>query len=205
MPSHYITLVGQHALLLPLEHDHLEDLSKAASDGLLWELFFTTVPSPNTIASWFEKAMEQQTKDLARVFTVIDKERNQIIGSTRYCNMDSANKRLEIGYTWYAQTYQRSVFNTECKLLLLTHAFEIMDCNAVEFRTDWFNQRSQKAIERLGAKRDGVLRSHMILPDGRVRDTVVYSILKHEWPGVKANLQFKLSRDPSSSTHLSKS
>jgi RimJ/RimL family protein N-acetyltransferase len=117
-----------------------------------------------------------------------------VIGATRYCNIDSTNKRLEIGYTWYALSYQRSAINTECKLLLLTHAFEVLDCNAVEFRTDWFNQRSQKAIERLGAKRDGILRSHMILPDGRVRDTVVYSILKHEWAGVKANLEFKLKR-----------
>lgn len=197
MSSGSITLTGQHARLTPLSPDHLRDLQAAASDGRLWELFFTSVPSPENLTTWFKIAIEQRDKGLALAFTVFDQKLNRIIGSTRYCNIDSANKRLEIGYTWYAQSYQRSAINTECKLLLLTHAFEVLDCNAVEFRTDWFNQRSQKAIERLGAKRDGVLRSHMILPDGRVRDTVVYSILKHEWAGVKANLEFKLKRTPS--------
>jgi RimJ/RimL family protein N-acetyltransferase len=187
-------LTGQHARLAPLSQDHLNDLQDAASDGRLWELFFTSVPSPENLMTWFKVATEQRDKGLALPFTVFDQIKNKVIGATRYCNIDSTNKRLEIGYTWYAQSYQRSVINTECKLLLLTHAFEMLDCNAVEFRTDWFNQRSQKAIERLGAKRDGVLRSHMILPDGRVRDTVVYSILKHEWAGVKANLEFKLNR-----------
>ncbi|MFZ6817062.1 GNAT family N-acetyltransferase [Undibacterium sp. Ji22W] len=192
-----ITLTGQHARLTPLSQDHLNDLQAAASDGRLWELFFTSVPSPENLMTWFKIATEQSDKGLAMPFTVFDQIQNKVIGATRYCNIDSANKRLEIGYTWYAQSYQGSAINTECKLLLLTHAFEVLDCNAVEFRTDWFNQRSQKAIERLGAKRDGVLRSHMILPDGRVRDTVVYSILKHEWAGVKANLEFKLKRTPS--------
>nr|WP_315486644.1 GNAT family protein [uncultured Undibacterium sp.] len=187
-------LTGQHARLAPLSQDHLNDLQDAASDGRLWELFFTSVPSPENLMTWFKVATEQRDKGLALPFTVFDQIKNKVIGATRYCNIDSTNKRLEIGYTWYAQSYQRSAINTECKLLLLTHAFETLDCNAVEFRTDWFNQRSQKAIERLGAKRDGVMRSHMILPDGRVRDTVVYSILKHEWEGVKANLEFKLNR-----------
>jgi RimJ/RimL family protein N-acetyltransferase len=190
-------LTGQHARLAPLSQDHLNDLQDAASDGRLWELFFTSVPSPENLMTWFKVATEQRDKGLALPFTVFDQIKNKVIGATRYCNIDSTNKRLEIGYTWYAQSYQRSAINTECKLLLLTHAFETLDCNAVEFRTDWFNQRSQKAIERLGAKRDGVLRSHMILPDGRVRDTVVYSILKHEWAGVKANLEFKLNRTDS--------
>lgn len=197
MSPNRTTLAGQHALLVPLTQDHLNGLANAASDGQLWELFFTSVPAPDSMTIWFDNAMEQQEKGLAIPFTVFDQTLNKIIGSTRYCNIDNANKRLEIGYTWYAQSYQRSAINTECKLLLLTHAFEVLECNAVEFRTDWFNQRSQKAIERLGAKRDGVLRSHMILPDGRVRDTVVYSILKHEWPGVKANLEFKLKCAPS--------
>jgi RimJ/RimL family protein N-acetyltransferase len=194
MSPNSITLNGQRARLAPLSQDHLTDLQAAASDGHLWELFFTSVPSPENLTTWFKVAIEQQAKGLALPFTVFDQIQNKVIGATRYCNIDCANKRLEIGYTWYAQSYQRSAINTECKLLLLTHAFEMLDCNAVEFRTDWFNQRSQKAIERLGAKRDGVLRSHMILPDGRVRDTVVYSILKHEWEGVKANLEFKLNR-----------
>lgn len=191
-------MAGEHALIVSLSEEHLEGLVAAACDGQLWELFFTSVPAPDTINTWFTKAKQQQELGLAIPFTVMDKATNKIIGTTRYCNIDSNNKRLEIGYTWYAQSYQRSAINTECKLLLLTHAFEVLDCNAVEFRTDWFNQRSQKAIERLGAKRDGVLRSHMILPDGRVRDTVVYSILKHEWAGVKANLLFKLKQRPTS-------
>lgn len=204
MSTHNNQLTGKFAALMPLQREHLSGLAAAANDGKLWELFFTSVPAPETMTNWFDKAMEQKDKGLAIPFTVFDQSRQNILGSTRYCNIDIANKRLEIGYTWYAQSYQRSPINTECKLLLLTHAFEVLDCNAVEFRTDWFNQRSQKAIERLGAKRDGVLRSHMILPDGRVRDTVVYSILKHEWPGVKANLQFKLSRDPASFTNPTK-
>lgn len=185
-------LKGRWAQLSPLDRTHLPALETAASDGRLWELFFTSVPSPNSLETWFNTAMTLQEKALALPFVVVDAESNKVIGSTRYCNIDSANKRLEIGYTWYAASYQRSAINTECKLLLLTHAFEVLDCNAVEFRTDWFNHRSQAAIERLGAKRDGVLRSHTIMPDGRVRDTVVYSILKHEWEGVKANLAFKL-------------
>lgn len=185
-------LKGRWAQLLPLDRTHLTALEAAASDGRLWELFFTSVPAPHLMETWFSAAMTQQEKALALPFVVVDAETNKVIGSTRYCNIDSANKRLEIGYTWYAASYQRSAINTECKLLLLTHAFEVLDCNAVEFRTDWFNHRSQAAIERLGAKRDGVLRSHTIMPDGRVRDTVVYSILKHEWAGVKANLSFKL-------------
>ena len=118
----------------------------------------------------------------------------KIVGATRYCNIDQNHQRLEIGYTWYAKSAQRTAINTQCKLLLLSHAFEVLDCNAVEFRTDWFNHKSQTAIERLGAKRDGILRNHMILPDGRVRDTVVYSILKNEWLGVKMNLQYMLNK-----------
>ena len=127
-------------------------------------------------------------------FVIRENFSGNIVGSTRYCNVDAANKRLEIGYTWYAKRVQRTAINTECKLMLLRHAFEDLHCNAVEFRTDWFNQPSQRAIERLGAKRDGVLRNHTILPNGRVRDTVVYSILDSEWNGVRQNLTFKLER-----------
>ncbi len=192
MPPTQLALFGDHAQLLPLTQEHLPGLELAASDGRLWELFFTSVPSPEGMVHWYHTAREQQENGRALPFTIVDPKQNRIIGSSRFCNIDAANKRLEIGYTWYAASYQRTAVNTECKLLLLQHAFETLDCNAVEFRTDWFNKRSQAAIERLGAKRDGVLRSHMILPDGRVRDTVVYSILKHEWAGVKANLAFKL-------------
>ena len=127
-------------------------------------------------------------------YAVRDNKSGELVGSTRYLNIDAANRRLEIGGTWYAAHAQRTGINTECKLLLLTHAFEVLHCIAVEFRTDWFNQRSQAAIERLGAKRDGVLRNHRIMPDGRIRDTVCYSIISSEWPGVKINLRHKLDR-----------
>lgn len=185
-----ITLKGKHVTLEPLEQHHLTDIQAAAADGELWKLFFTSVPSPENTQNWLNIALEMQQQQKAVPFVIRENATGQIVGATRYCNMDINNKRLEIGYTWYAQRVQRSPVNTECKLLLLGHAFEEFGCIAVEFRTDWFNRRSQAAIERLGAKRDAVLRNHMILPDGRIRDTVVYSILNSEWAGVKKNLQY---------------
>lgn len=185
-----LTLRGKHVALEPLEQHHIADIQAAAADGELWKLFFTSVPSPENTQNWLNIALEMQQQQKAVPFVVRENTTGQIVGATRYCNMDMNNKRLEIGYTWYAQRVQRSPVNTECKLLLLGHAFEEFGCIAVEFRTDWFNRRSQAAIERLGAKRDAVLRNHMILPDGRIRDTVVYSILNSEWAGVKKNLQY---------------
>lgn len=185
-----MTLKGKHVTLEALEQHHLADVQAAAADGELWKLFFTSVPSPDNTQNWLNIALEMQQQQKAVPFVVRENATGQIVGATRYCNMDINNKRLEIGYTWYAQRVQRSPVNTECKLLLLGHAFEEFGCIAVEFRTDWFNRRSQAAIERLGAKRDAVLRNHMILPDGRIRDTVVYSILNSEWAGVKKNLQY---------------
>ncbi len=185
-----ISLKGKHVTLEPLEQHHLADIKLAAADGELWKLFFTSVPSPENTQNWLSIALDMQHQQKALPFVVRENETGQVVGATRYCNMDMNNKRLEIGYTWYAQRVQRSPVNTECKLLLLGHAFEEFGCIAVEFRTDWFNRRSQAAIERLGAKRDAVLRNHMILPDGRIRDTVVYSILNSEWAGVKRNLQY---------------
>ncbi|MES2036219.1 MAG: GNAT family protein [Pseudomonadota bacterium] len=185
-----ITLKGKHVTLEPLEQHHLTDIQAAAADGELWKLFFTSVPSPENTQNWLNIALEMQLQQKAVPFIIRENATGQIVGASRYCNMDINNKRLEIGYTWYAQRVQRSPVNTECKLLLLGHAFEEFGCIAVEFRTDWFNRRSQAAIERLGAKRDAVLRNHMILPDGRIRDTVVYSILNSEWAGVKKNLQY---------------
>ena len=185
-----ITLKGKHVTLEPLEQHHLTDIQAAVADGELWKLFFTSVPSPENTQNWLNIALEMQQQQKALPFIVRENATGQIVGATRYCNMDINNKRLEIGYTWYAQRVQRSPVNTECKLLLLGHAFQEFGCIAVEFRTDWFNRRSQAAIERLGAKRDAVLRNHMILPDGRIRDTVVYSILNSEWAGVKKNLQY---------------
>ncbi|MCX7219935.1 MAG: GNAT family protein [Burkholderiales bacterium] len=191
-----VRLSGSHVQLEPLTNEHLSAIQSAASDGELWKLFFTTVPSTANTQQWLDTALEMQRQEKAIPFAVRSLLSGEIIGSTRYCNIDQNNKRLEIGYTWYAKRVQRSAVNTECKLLLLSHAFEVLSCNAVEFRTDWFNRASQAAIERLGAKRDGVLRNHTILPDGRVRDTVVYSILQNEWPGVKKNLQFMLNQYP---------
>lgn len=185
-----VTLKGHHVTLEPLGAQHLDEIRAAAADGELWKLFFTSVPAPQQTEQWLETALAMQRDSKAVPFAVRHNKSGKIIGSTRFCNIELAHRRVEIGYTWYAASMQRSAVNTECKLLLLSHAFEQWQCIAVEFRTDWFNKRSQAAIERLGAKRDGVLRSHMILPDGRVRDTVVYSILQHEWAGLKKNLQF---------------
>lgn len=189
-----VSLQGQIIDLVPLNASHIEGIKTAAADGALWQLFFTTVPSPALTQQWLDIALNAQQLGKALPFAVVRKTDGKIIGSTRYCNIDRANRRLEIGYTWYAQSMQRSGVNTECKHLLLTHAFEVLDCIAVEFRTDWFNRKSQAAIERLGAKRDGVLRNHTILPNGRIRDTVVYSILQNEWSGVKQNLEFLLNK-----------
>lgn len=194
MQCHPFTIQGQHVRLEPLTQDNLSEIQAAAADGELWNLFFTSVPTFEQTQQWLSLALEMQEQQKAIPFVVKNMADGRIVGATRYCNIDHHHKRLEIGYTWYAKSVQRSGINTECKLLLLTHAFETFDCNAVEFRTDWFNHKSQAAIERLGAKRDGVLRNHMILPDGRVRDTVVYSILQNEWPGVKKNLQYMLNK-----------
>ena len=183
-------LTGCHVTLEPLTQAHLEEIRAAAADGELWKLFFTSVPAPEQTQQWLDTALSMQQEAKAVPFAIRHNVSGKIIGSTRFCNIDLKNRRAEIGYTWYARSMQRSPVNTECKYLLLTHAFEQWQCIAVEFRTDWFNKRSQAAIERLGAKRDGVLRNHMILPDGRIRDTVVYSVLQSEWAGVKQNLAF---------------
>lgn len=188
-----VTLQGRHATLEPLAHSHADGLRLAVADGELWKLWFTTVPSPDGVRAYIEQLLAQREQEKAFAFAVRDNTSGKIVGSTRYLNIDAANRRLEIGGTWYAQSAQRTGINTECKLMLLAHAFEALGCIAVEFRTDWFNKRSQSAIERLGARRDGVLRNHMIMPDGRIRDSVVYSIIKNEWPGVKTNLQHKLN------------
>ncbi|MES2068921.1 MAG: GNAT family protein [Pseudomonadota bacterium] len=189
-----LILQGRHVNLEPLQQEHLAEIRAAAADGELWKLFFTSVPAPENTQVWLDTALLWQREQKSIPFVVRHKASGKIIGSTRYCNMDHNNKRLEIGYTWYAQSFQRSAVNTECKLLLLGHAFEVFECIAVEFRTDWFNHKSQAAIERLGAKRDAVLRNHMIQPDGRIRDTVVYSIIQNEWAGVKKNLQYLHSK-----------
>ncbi|MGF1742421.1 GNAT family N-acetyltransferase [Vibrio profundum] len=189
-----VELESQNVKLIPLREDHSVALVKAASDGELWNLWFTSVPSTEIVDSYIANALEQKSKGMSLPFVVIDKLSGDIIGSTRLCNVDSVHQRVEIGYTWYGQSYQRTSCNTECKLLLLAYAFECLDAIAVEFRTSWHNHASRTAISRLGAKQDGVLRNHQKLPNGGYRDTVVFSILNSEWPPVKANLEYKMSK-----------
>jgi RimJ/RimL family protein N-acetyltransferase len=187
-----VTLKGQFATLEPLSINHASELGEASKDGELWQLWYTTVPSPQTAEAYVKAALNMFDKRTAVPFVIRDNKSEKIIGSTRFCNIDEHNKRAEIGYTWYAKSHQRSPINTECKLMLLTHAFEQLDAIAVEFRTHWHNQASRRAIERLGAKQDGVLRNHQKMADGSYRDTVVFSIINHEWPSVKNGLTFKL-------------
>ena len=187
------TLSGERLTLRPLSTDDRDALVAAASDGKLWELFYSLVPSAETIDMWLAFTFRDQEQGRAQTFVVLDGE-GRVVGSTRYLRMNPANRRVEIGGTFYSKSVQRTGLNTEAKLLLLTHAFETLNCVCVQLRTDWFNKASQRAIERLGAKKDGVLRGQRVMPDGRVRDTVVYSILDHEWRGVKQNLQTMLIR-----------
>jgi RimJ/RimL family protein N-acetyltransferase len=195
-----VTLRGSRAVLEPLAIEHVDAIRAAAADGALWRLWYTSVPSPETTTAWLERALDMRERQGAMPFAVRDNASADIVGSTRYFNVDAANRRLEIGHTWYSRRAQRTSINTECKLLLLTHAFETLGCIAVEFRTHWFNHASRRAIARLGAKQDGVLRNHQLMPDGSRRDTVVYSIVDGEWLAVKAHLKFLLdhSREPRS-------
>ena len=189
-----VTLLGTHAVLEPLAPEHLEGVRAAAADGGLWRLWYTSVPAPEATQAWFDKALDVRERLGGMTFVVREAASGDIVGSTRYFNVDAPNRRLEIGHTWYAKRAQRTAINTECKLLLLGHAFETLSCIAVEFRTHWFNHASRRAIERLGAKQDGVLRNHQLSPDGSRRDTVVFSILDGEWPAVKTHLRFLLDR-----------
>ena len=186
------SLRGRHVQLEALAREHADGLRAAAADGELWKLWFTSVPSPEATESYIDTALASQAEGRALPFVVRDAD-GVVVGSTRYGNIESAHRRVEIGWTWYAQRVQRTALNTEAKRLLLTHAFERMDCISVEFRTHWHNHRSRAAIARLGAKQDGVLRNHMIMPDGGVRDTVVFSIIASEWPAVKQGLDFRLA------------
>jgi RimJ/RimL family protein N-acetyltransferase len=189
-----VTLRGGYALLEPLAHEHLDAMRAAAADGALWRLWYTSVPSPETTSAWLDAALDMRERLGGMPFAVRNAATGDVVGSTRYFNVDATNRRLEIGHTWYAQRAQRTAINTDCKLLLLTHAFEVLGCIAVEFRTHWFNHASRNAIARLGAKQDGVLRNHQLMADGSRRDTVVFSILDSEWPAVRAHLRFLLDR-----------
>lgn len=187
-----VELKGQIVTLDPLEISHAGPLKAAVMDGEFWKLWYASVPSPDQMESYVARAVENaENGNIA--FAVRLNRTNRIVGATRFYNVDESNKRPMLGYTWYAKSVCKTSVNTECKLLLLQHVFEQKEAIAVEFRTHYFNHVSRAAIERMGAKQDGVLRSHQIMRDGSVRDTVVYSILKHEWPSVKNNLVCKLS------------
>lgn len=189
-----VTLEGSGVILEPLTLEHVDGIKEAVKDGELWKLWFTSIPSPETAEAIIKTALDLRANAGWMPFVVREKATNNIIGSTRYCNVDEVNQRVEIGYTWYSQSYQRTAVNTECKYLLLSHAFEKLDAIAVEFRTHWHNHKSRAAIAGLGAKQDGVLRNHQKSTDGLYRDTVVFSIINHEWPVVKKSLLFKLGR-----------
>lgn len=188
-----VTLELNGIRLEPLAPRHAEGLRAAAQDGELWKLRITSVPEPDQADAYIATALEMRPSRLA--FAVIDAATDEVIGSTSYHDIVPNISRAEIGYTWYGQSRQRSHVNTSCKLLLLTHAFETLGCALVGFRTDNYNHRSQAAIERLGAKKDGVLRHHMLRRDGTVRDTVMYSIARGEWPEVKAQLNYLLTKE----------
>ncbi|MBP6795485.1 MAG: GNAT family N-acetyltransferase [Saprospiraceae bacterium] len=187
-----ITIEGNHILIKPLTLQDRDPLVQAASDGSLWNLWYTSVPTPEKMESYILTALAEQDEKKSLPFIIIRKKDQKIVGTTRYMNIETVIRRLEIGSTWYAKSSQRTGVNTECKYLLLKHAFESLGCLAVELRTHWINHQSRAAIERLGAKLDGVLRNHRMASDGTMRDTVVYSILNTEWPMVKSHLEFKL-------------
>ncbi len=190
-----VTLTGRNWVILePLHRDHETDLLEAAKDGELWNLWYTSVSGPEQILAYMDSTLQMRETQGAMPFVVRRKSDRKIVGSTRYFNVDAKNRRLEIGHTWYSRAAQRTGVNTEAKLLLLKHAFETLDCIAVELRTHWFNFDSRAAIAGLGAKQDGVLRNHQIGPNGSLRDTVVFSIIASEWPAVKAHLRWRLNK-----------
>lgn len=188
-----VTLRGHRATLEPLTHAHQAALVDATRDGKLWKLWYTAVPRPEDVSAEIDRRLGLQAKGSMLPFAVLDAD-GVPVGMTTYMNIDAVHRRVEIGSTWYARRVQRTGLNTECKLLLMTHAFEALDCIAVEYRTSFFNQTSRRAIERLGAKLDGILRNHQRHSDGTLRDTCVYSILPSEWPSVKSHLTFLLER-----------
>jgi RimJ/RimL family protein N-acetyltransferase len=189
-----ITLEGHDIRLEPLADEHHDGLAAAAADGRLWELWFTSVPEPEQTRAYIADALAGQRDGHMLPWAVRELPSGAIIGATRYHDIVAAIDRVEIGYTWYGKRWQRSHVNTSCKLLLLSHAFDALGCKVVGLRTDNFNFTSQRAIEALGAKKDGVIRHHLARRDGTVRDSVMYSILANEWPSVKRHLELRLAR-----------
>ena len=188
-----VSLRGAHAALVPLSQDHASDLADASSDGELHRLWYTTVPAPGDISAEIDRRLALLEAGSMVPFAALDPS-GRAVGMTTFMNIDHANRRLEIGSTWYRKSVQRSPLNTTCKHLLLSHAFDTLDAIAVEFRTHFVNHQSRRAIERLGAKLDGILRSHMLMPNGSLRDTAVYSITAAEWPTVRASLDWALEK-----------
>jgi len=189
-----VSIEGNHVCLALLDPSHENDLREAAADGDLHRLWYTKIPEPDDVAAEIQRRLAMREVGSVLPFAVLNKTDGKAVGMTTYMNIDAANRRLEIGATWYRQSVQKSPLNTECKLLLLRHAFTQLDCIAVEFRTHVINEQSRRAIERLGAKFDGVLRSHMIMANGTIRDTAVYSIIAQEWPTVEAHLNWQLEK-----------
>jgi N-acetyltransferase len=189
-----VVLEGFGVRLEPLSLDHHDELLAAAADGNLWELWFTSVPEPAQTRAYIESAQSGQQAGHMLPWAVRERSSGKLVGSTRYHDIVASIDRVEIGYTWYSRSHQRTRINTACKLLLLEYAFETIGCKVVGWRTDNFNFKSQRAIEALGAKKDGVLRHHNARRDGTVRDTVLYSMLAAEWPDAKRHLQLRLSR-----------
>jgi N-acetyltransferase len=189
-----VTLKSPRVTLEPLDQRHCDELIDAVKDGTLWTLWYTNIPGPEKMRSEIDRRLTLQAAGSMLPFSVIDNTIGHVVGMTTYMNIDAVNHRVEIGSTWYRKSVQRTALNTQCKLLLLTHAFEALGCIAVEFRTHAFNHQSRRGIERLGAKLDGILRNHQIAANGTLRDTYVYSIIASEWPTVKANLMWQMAR-----------
>jgi len=189
-----ITLKGKHVSLVPLGQQHCQDLIETVKADQLWDTWYTNIPEPESMAAEIERRLQLQTQGAMLPFAVLAAD-GKAVGMTTYMNVDTVNKRVEIGSTWYGKRVQRTGLNTEAKHMLLTQAFEQLNCIAVEFRTSSFNHQSQRAIARLGAKLDGILRNHIRHKNGTLRDTYVYSILQSEWPAVKVHLQYQLDKN----------
>ena len=190
-----IELKSNRVELQPLSLSHIDGLTNAVKDGELWKLWYTSAPEPQNVKDYVEKALIDFENDKSLPFVIINMDSDQIVGTTRFMNADSINKRVEIGTTWYSKSFQRTGINTQCKFMLLEYAFETLNCIAVEFRTHWHNIQSRNAIARLGAKQDGILRNHIVDKTGNLRDTVVFSILNSEWNTVKQSLKFKINKE----------
>lgn len=189
-----VSLEGNIAAVVPLAPSHANALTEAAADGGLHKLWYTSVPSPEAVPAEIDRRLALQAADSMLPFAIIEKSSGRAVGMTNFMNIEAPNRRLEIGSTWHRNSVQRSGLNTECKYLLLGHAFEALNCTAVEFRTHFMNHQSRRAIERLGAKLDGILRQHQIMANGTLRDTCVYSIITPEWPTIKVHLEWQMAK-----------